>query len=99
MDRAQALAVLRALHDAQNIMYAGGGTDAVRALLVEDIEWHVPGENAIAGSYFGAKEVIDYFQRRRALASNTLRLHPGEILVVRTPMSPSSQTAQRCWAV
>lgn len=81
MDHAHALSVLRALHDAQNAMYSGGGADAVRALLTEEIEWHVPGENAIAGDYHGIDEVIDYFCRRRALASNTLRLHPGEILV------------------
>ncbi len=81
MDRANALSVLRALHDAQNAMYSGGEMDAVRALLTEEIEWHVPGENAIAGDYHGIDEVIDYFHRRRAIASNTLRLHPGEILV------------------
>ncbi len=54
---------------------------AVRALLSEGIEWHVPGENAIAGDYHGVEEVVDYFHRRRALASSTLRLHPGEILM------------------
>jgi ketosteroid isomerase-like protein len=81
MDRGHALSVLQALHAAQNTMYAGGETDAMRALLTEDVEWHVPGENAIAGHYRGLVEVIDYFQRRRALASNTLRLHPGEILL------------------
>jgi uncharacterized protein len=81
MDRTHALSVLQALHDAQNAMYTGGGVDAVRALLTEDIEWHVPGENAIAGHYRGMEEVMRYFHRRRALASNTLRLHPGETLV------------------
>jgi ketosteroid isomerase-like protein len=81
MDRAHALSVLQALHDAQNAMYSGGEMDAVRALLAEEIEWHVPGENAIAGDYHGVEEVVDYFHRRRALASNMLRLHPGEILV------------------
>ncbi len=81
MDRDHALSVLQALHDAQNAMYSGGGVDAVRALLSEEIEWHVPGENAVAGDYHGIDEVLDYFHVRRALASNTLRLHPGEILV------------------
>ena len=81
MDRDHALSVLRALHDAQNVMYSGGEMDDVRALLTEEIEWHVPGENAITGDYHGADEVVDYFNRRRAIASSTLRLHPGEILV------------------
>ena len=62
-------------------MYAGGGSGTVRALLTEDVEGHVPGESAIAGDYRGIEEVISYFQRRRALAANTLRLHPGETLV------------------
>ena len=81
VDHARAVSVLQALHDAQNAMYAGGGTEPLRVLLTEDIEWHVPGENAIAGHYRGFEAVIDYFHRRRALASNTLRLHPGETLV------------------
>jgi ketosteroid isomerase-like protein len=81
MDRDHALSVLQALHDAQNAMYSGGEVEAVRALLSEEIEWHVPGENAIAGNYHGIDEVVVYFHRRRALASNTLRLHPEEILV------------------
>ena len=62
-------------------MYGGGDTDAVRALLTEDVEWHIPRRNAIAGDYHGIEEVVGYFRRRRALASNTLRLHPGEMLV------------------
>jgi ketosteroid isomerase-like protein len=81
MDRDHALSVLRALHDAQNAMYAGGEVGAVQALLTEEIEWHVPGENAIAGDYHGLDDVVDYFHRRRALTSNTLHLHPGEVLV------------------
>ncbi len=62
-------------------MYAGGDSDAVRALLTDDVEWHVPGANAISGDYQGIDEVMAYFRRRRGLASNTLRLRPGEILV------------------
>jgi ketosteroid isomerase-like protein len=73
--------VLGALHEAQNAMYSGGETDGVRALLTDDIEWHVPGDNAIAGDYRGTDEVIAYFLKRRALATNTLHLHPGEMLV------------------
>jgi ketosteroid isomerase-like protein len=87
MDRAQAENLLERLHDAQNAMYAGGDIDAVRALLAEDIEWHIPGENAIAGTYRGIDQVIDYFHRRRALAANTLRLHPGELLVGATQVA------------
>ncbi len=81
MDRDRALSVLHALHDAQNAMYSGDTMDAVRTLLTEEIEWHVPGENGIAGDYRGIDEVVEYFGKRRGFASNTLRLHPGEVLV------------------
>ena len=80
MDRDIAKAILARLHAAQNAMYAGGDVEAVRSLLSPEIEWHVPGDNAIAGTYRGIDEVIGYFRRRRAIAGNTLRLHPGEVL-------------------
>ncbi len=81
MDRLAAQAILSDLHQAQNAMYAGGDLEAVRALLTEDVEWHVPGANAIAGDYHGVEEVLRYFRRRRELAANTMRLHPGDLLV------------------
>lgn len=81
MDRTAAQELLNRLHAAQNAMYAGGDLAPVRALLADDVEWHIPGTNAIAGTYVGVDEVVDYFRRRRALAANTLRLHPGEVLV------------------
>jgi ketosteroid isomerase-like protein len=81
MDLATAKALLAQLHEAQNAMYAGGDLAPVRALLTEDIEWHVPGRNAIAGDYHGIDEVTEYFRWRREVAAGTLRLHPGELLV------------------
>lgn len=81
MDRQTAASLLSRLHDAQNLMYGGGGTDPVRALLTADVCWHVPGQNAIAGTYEGLEEVVSYFEHRRELAGHTLRLHPGELLV------------------
>lgn len=81
MERSAAEQILARLHGAQNEMYGGGEVEAMRALLTDDVEWHVPGENAIAGTYSGIDEVLDYFRRRRELASQTLRLHPGEVLV------------------
>jgi uncharacterized protein len=80
MDRAIAKAILARLHAAQNAMYAGGDVEAVRSLLSPDIEWHLPGDNAVAGTYRGIDEVLAYFRRRRELAGDTLRLHPGDVL-------------------
>lgn len=81
MDRAAAESLLSRLHAAQNAMYAGGAVEPVRSLLTEELEWTVPGENAIAGHYRGVDDVLGYFLRRRRLAADTLRLHPGELLV------------------
>ncbi len=81
MERGRALTVLRALHDAQDSFYAGGPSEALRALLTDDIHWHVPGRNAIAGDYVGPAAVMDYVARRRDLAGGTFVMHPGEALV------------------
>ena len=81
MDRATAVEFLRRFHTAQGDFYAGGDERAVRELLTEDVSWHVPGRNAIAGDYRGREAVLEYFARRRDLADRTLRMHPGELLV------------------
>jgi ketosteroid isomerase-like protein len=82
VERAAAIERLRRLHEAQGAFYAGGaGAEApLRALLTEDVEWHVPGDNAIAGTYAGRDAVMAYFARRRDLARRTFRMHPGEVL-------------------
>ena len=74
-------AVLDRLHSAQGALYVGGDPEPVRAVLTDDVVWHVPGRNAIAGEYRGVDAVMDYFRRRRDLAGHTFRLHPGELLV------------------
>src|SRR5438128_12159536 len=81
MDPQHAKAILGRLHRAQNALYSGDDMKRVEALLTEDIEWHVPGKNAIAGDYTGIAAVTDYFRRRRELAGSSLTLHPGEMLI------------------
>src|SRR5579875_2371737 len=80
MTREQARTLLDVLHAAQGDFYAGGPDGPLRALLTEDIEWHVPGENAIAGTYRGIDAVFAYFARRRELARGSFRMHPGDLL-------------------
>jgi membrane protein YdbS with pleckstrin-like domain/ketosteroid isomerase-like protein len=80
VNRDEARAVLARLHEAQGAFYAGGPPDPLRALLLEDIVWVVPGENAIAGEYRGIDAVMDYFARRRELARGSFRMHPGDVL-------------------
>jgi len=80
VDRAKAKALLDRLHQAQNDFYAGGESMPLLDLLAPEVTWVVPGDNAIAGSYRGIEEVIDYFLRRRDLAAATFRMHPRDIL-------------------
>lgn len=77
-DRLEVL--LDALQAAQAEFHAGGSECRLRDLLAQDVTWHVPGANAIAGDYEGVDEVLGYFARRRELASGTLRLHRKDIL-------------------
>ena len=61
--------------------YAGTSAagEELRQQLTDDIEWHVPGRNAIAGTYWGIDQMMAYFARRRELAALTFKMHPGEI--------------------
>jgi ketosteroid isomerase-like protein len=77
---AEAVELIAELHRRQGEMYRGGPVDPVIQLLADDIVWHVPGENRIAGDHCGPDEVIDYLQRRRGLADETMRMHPGAVV-------------------
>jgi ketosteroid isomerase-like protein len=67
--------VLRDFYEAQGRFYAGeAGEEAVTDLLADDIAWHVPGRNAIAGDYRGKPAVLDYFARRRDKARGSFRV-------------------------
>jgi YbgC/YbaW family acyl-CoA thioester hydrolase len=78
--QAEAGALLRRLHAAQNDFYGGGCDAALRAVLSPGVSWHVPGRNAIAGDYEGVEAVLGYFARRRDLAARTFRLRPRDLL-------------------
>jgi ketosteroid isomerase-like protein len=81
MDRDIAMRALGRLHAAQGAFYAGGPAAPLRALLTSDVVWRVPGDNQIAGVYTGIDAVMEYFARRRDIASGTFKMHPGEVLV------------------
>jgi len=80
MDRATAAETLRRLHATQGEFYACGDAAPLRALLTDDIEWHVPGSSPIAGDHVGPEAVMDYFARRRDRAARTFRMEPGDLL-------------------
>lgn len=69
------------LHRRQGEMYAGGAVEPVLELLAEDIVWHVPGDSPIAGDHRGVNAVMEYFAKRRELASATMKMQPRDVLV------------------
>ncbi|MDA0168457.1 nuclear transport factor 2 family protein [Solirubrobacter taibaiensis] len=66
---------------AQSAMYRGEGEDRVRELLAPDVIWHVPGTSGIAGDHRGRDAVMDYFDRRRAIAGGAMAISHGARLV------------------
>lgn len=68
------------LHRRQGEMYAGGPIDPVAELLAADVVWHVPGTSPIAGDHRGVRQVIEYFEKRRALADATMEMRPGKVV-------------------
>lgn len=105
MQRNDALALVRRLHAAQNHFYQGEGDNALREILSEEVAWHVPGHNAIAGTYRGIDAVLGYFARRRDLAACTLTLHSegvltgdGDHIAALTSGSAVIDGSQRSWS-
>lgn len=82
MDRKRAIRLLDRLHAVQNAFYGGApdATMSLRTLLAPEIIWTVPGVNAIAGSYQGIDEVLDYFRRRRDFAAGSFRMTRRDVL-------------------
>lgn len=81
MNRANATELLDRLHTAQTAFYGGGESEPLEALLTSAITWTVPGHSAIAGTYRGFAQVLDYFRRRRELAGGTFRMIRRDVLV------------------
>ncbi|MBV9802552.1 MAG: RNA 2',3'-cyclic phosphodiesterase [Solirubrobacterales bacterium] len=69
------LSVVRRLYAEQAGAYAGQGFDGVRAVLSDDVVWHVPGASPIAGEHRGVDAVLAYMDLRRRTMDNTFRVH------------------------
>ena len=76
----QSLALVEELHHRQSVMYAGGRVQPVLELLSPTVVWHVPGSSAIPGEHHGHDALTTYFERRRRIATETMRMHPGQAL-------------------
>jgi uncharacterized protein len=74
------LGLVEELHRRQAEMYTGGPVEPVLELLAPDIVWHVPGSSPIAGDHRGVPQVAEYFEKRRAAADATMRIHPGKVV-------------------
>ena len=72
--------IVREFHERQGRFYAGGEAEPLREMLTDDIVWHVPGRSPIAGDHSGIEGVMGYFERRRALARRTFRVHVRDVL-------------------
>jgi ketosteroid isomerase-like protein len=73
--------LIQDFYEAQGRFYAGEvGSEAVEALLSDEIVWHVPGRSAISGEYSGKDEVLEYFARRRDLAHGSFRVEVRRVL-------------------
>lgn len=72
--------LIRAFHEAQAGFYAGGELAPVRALIADEVSWHVPGASAIAGDYVGRAEVLAYFETRRRLTRATFRIEIRDVI-------------------
>jgi ketosteroid isomerase-like protein len=68
------LRALEAFYERQRAFYAGEEADPLEELLADDVVWHVPGSNAIAGDYEGVEAVAAYFRKRRDQARGTFRI-------------------------
>lgn len=60
--------------------FGRGDMAAVGSLLAEDVIWHSPGHNALAGDYTGIPAVLGLFGRTAELTGGTFRIDVHDIL-------------------
>jgi len=53
---------------------------ALTKVLADDVVWHVPGKNAIAGEYPGVDRVMEYVRRRRELVDGAFEITVHDVL-------------------
>jgi uncharacterized protein len=60
--------------------FSAGNLQALDELFADDIVWHVPGRNPIAGDYKGRQEVYGFFGKLVEGTAGTLRLEVHDVL-------------------
>lgn len=59
---------------------AHGDDAALVRTFAEVVVWHVPGRNAVSGTYRGPDEVLDYVHRRRRLVDDSFEITVHDVL-------------------
>jgi ketosteroid isomerase-like protein len=60
--------------------FASGDLDTLRDLFADDILWHVPGNNPLAGDYKGQDEVFGFFAKIAQETGGTFKLELHDVL-------------------
>ncbi len=60
--------------------FGKGDIPAVLALFAEDIKWHIPGRNPLAGDYVGAEAVLGFFGKLQERSGGSFRLEVHDLL-------------------
>lgn len=60
--------------------FGKGDMDTLNELFADDIVWHVPGRNALAGDYRGKDEVIGLFGKTAEISGGTFKLEIHDLL-------------------
>ncbi len=60
--------------------FGRGDIDAAMALLVDDIQWHVPGRSPVSGDFSGKEEVIGFFMKLMDLSGGTFLVDVHDVI-------------------
>lgn len=60
--------------------FGTGDMETLAALLADDIVWHFPGNNPLAGDYKGRNEVLAFFVKSVEMTGGTLKIELHDVL-------------------
>jgi uncharacterized protein len=63
--------------------FAARDLERLGRTLAEDVSWHTPGTNLLAGDYYGRSAVLGYLRRVLELSGGTQQVVPVDVLVGR----------------
>ena len=60
--------------------FRAGDAEALRDLIDDDVVWHVPGRNPLAGEIVGRDSLFEWFRRLRKATDGTFGLREHDVL-------------------